>query len=95
MLYDGDCPLCMKEVDFLRRRDAGRGAIDFVDVAAAEYSAERNAGIDFETAMGEIHAILPDGAIVTKVGALVGALFLGLVLASGRPLEGPQDNSVF
>ena len=67
MLYDGDCPLCMREVNFLQDRDGGSGKIDFVDVASPDYTPERNAGLTFEQAMGEIHAILPDGSIVTKV----------------------------
>ena len=67
VLYDGECPLCVKEVDFLKGRDSGSGRIDFVDIADASYSPERNAGLSFEQAMGEIHAILPDGSVVTKV----------------------------
>ena len=43
----------------LRRRDAGRGAISFVDIAAPSYRPEDNAGLSFETAMSTIHAILP------------------------------------
>lgn len=66
MLFDGGCPLCMKEVNFLRKRDAGSDHIDFVDIASAGYSPERNAGLSYDTAMGEIHALLPDGSVVTK-----------------------------
>ncbi|WP_019515173.1 thiol-disulfide oxidoreductase DCC family protein [Sphingomonas sp. Mn802worker] len=32
--YDGDCPLCHREIALMRRLDR-RGAIDFVDVAGA------------------------------------------------------------
>ena len=32
MLFDGDCPLCMREVNMLRRRDEGKGRIDFVNI---------------------------------------------------------------
>jgi hypothetical protein len=67
MLYDGECPLCMKEVNFLQQRDAGAGAIDFVDIAASGYSPSQNAGLEYETVMGEIHALLPDGTIIVKV----------------------------
>ena len=28
VLFDGDCPLCVREVDFLRARDDGRGRLD-------------------------------------------------------------------
>ncbi|MBW4464767.1 MAG: DUF393 domain-containing protein [Pegethrix bostrychoides GSE-TBD4-15B] len=67
LLYDGACPLCLREVKFLTRRDAGRGRVAFVDVAAPDYEPEANGGIDFETAMGRIHAILPDGTILKNV----------------------------
>ncbi|MGH2414824.1 MAG: DCC1-like thiol-disulfide oxidoreductase family protein, partial [Microcystaceae cyanobacterium] len=33
LLYDGKCPLCLREVNFLKKRDAGRGLIAFVDIA--------------------------------------------------------------
>jgi len=67
LLYDGDCPLCLKEVNFLRQRDAGRGLVKFVDIADPGYDAVANAGIDFATAMGRIHAILPDGTVLRDV----------------------------
>lgn len=67
LLYDSECPLCMREVNFLQKRDAGRGLVAFVDIAADDYSAAENGGVDFETAMGRIHAVLPDGTVVKNV----------------------------
>ncbi|MEW5860275.1 MAG: DUF393 domain-containing protein, partial [Cyanobacteriota bacterium] len=67
LLYDGECPLCVREVNFLRRRDAGRGLVAFVDIAGDRYSPEAHGGVDFETAMGRIHAVLPDGTVVKNV----------------------------
>ncbi|MEO1591739.1 MAG: DUF393 domain-containing protein [Cyanobacteria bacterium J06632_22] len=67
LLYDGECPLCLREVNFLQRRDNGRGRVAFVDIADANYDPADNAGIDFETAMGRIHAILPDGRVIQNV----------------------------
>ena len=67
LLYDGACPLCMREVNFLQKRDAGRGWVKFVDIAADDYSAAENGGVDFETAMGRIHAVLPDGTVIKNV----------------------------
>lgn len=55
MLYDGECSLCMKEVNFLRKRDAGKGRIDFVDIAAPDYSADANAGITYEQVRARAH----------------------------------------
>jgi len=67
MLYDGDCPLCLREVNMLRRKDEGKNFIDFVDIASPEYDPELNQGITFEQAMGQIHAITREGEIVTNV----------------------------
>ena len=49
LLYDGECPLCLREVNFLRKKDAGRGLVKFTDIADLNYSAEKNGGVDFET----------------------------------------------
>lgn len=67
LLYDGECPLCLREVNFLRKRDAGHGRVAFVDIAADDYTPEANGGVDFETAMGRIHAVLPDGTVIKNV----------------------------
>jgi len=67
LLFDGDCPLCVREVNFLKRQDSDRGLIKFVDIAADDYKAEDNEGIDFETAMGRIHGILADGTVIQNV----------------------------
>ena len=61
VLYDGDCPLCVREVDFLRGKDGGAGRLDLVDIASDEYDPDANAGIPFETAMSTIHGIKPPG----------------------------------
>lgn len=67
LLYDSECPLCVREVNFLRKRDSDRGLVEFVDIADENYSAEDNGGIDYETAMGRIHAVLPDGSTIKNV----------------------------
>ncbi|KAL5723580.1 hypothetical protein ACHQM5_006961 [Ranunculus cassubicifolius] len=69
MLYDGECPLCLKEVNMLKERNKSYGTIKFVDICSDEYSPEENLGIDYETAMGKIHAIQSDGTVVTDVEA--------------------------
>lgn len=67
LLYDGECPLCVHEVTFLRKRDAGRGLVAFEDIANLNYDPATNGGIDYRTAMGRIHAVLPDGSTVKNV----------------------------
>lgn len=67
LLYDGECPLCIREVNFLTKKDAGRGIIKFVDIADLKYDPKDNGEIDFATAMGRIHAILPDDTVIKNV----------------------------
>jgi predicted DCC family thiol-disulfide oxidoreductase YuxK len=67
LLYDGECPLCVKEVNFLLKKDAGRGLINFIDISEDNYNPEANAGIDYETAMGRIHGILANGEIIKNI----------------------------
>ncbi|KNA08466.1 hypothetical protein SOVF_162300 [Spinacia oleracea] len=84
MLYDGDCPLCMREVNMLREKDKENGAIKFVNISSEDYSPEENQGLDYKIVMGKIHAILSDGTVVTNVEAfrkLYEAVGLGWVYA--------------
>ncbi|MGL5795588.1 MAG: thiol-disulfide oxidoreductase DCC family protein [Waterburya sp.] len=67
LLYDGECPLCVREVNFLTKKDAGRKIIKFVDITELDYDPEDNANIDYATAMGRIHAILADGTVIKNV----------------------------
>ena len=65
-LYDGACPLCLREVRFLRRRDHHH-RIHFVDVDADDYDPSLWAGISYRAAMTRIHAIRNDGSVLTDV----------------------------
>lgn len=93
LLYDGECPLCLREVNFLQRRDAGRGLVAFVDIADENYTPEAHGGVDFETAMGRIHAVLPDGTVIKNVEVfrrVYETLGMGWIYAATRwPIVGP------
>ena len=39
----------------------------FVDIADESYTPKAHGGVDFETAMGRIHAVLPDGTVIKNV----------------------------
>ncbi|BAZ45570.1 hypothetical protein NIES4102_25940 [Chondrocystis sp. NIES-4102] len=67
LLYDGECPLCVREVNFLTKKDAGRGIIKFVDISELSYNPQDHANIDYATAMGRIHAVLADGTVIKNV----------------------------
>ena len=99
LLYDGDCPLCLREVKFLQRRDGNRGRIAFVNIADPNYNPEENAGISFEQAMGRIHAIAADGAILTDLEVfrqLYRAIGLGWIYAPTTwPLLRPLTDRIY
>jgi predicted DCC family thiol-disulfide oxidoreductase YuxK len=71
LLYDGGCPLCLREVTFLRRRDArlhpGMPQLAFVDIDDPAYDPAAHAGISYREAMGRIHAIAADGSVLHDV----------------------------
>ena len=99
LLYDGDCPLCVREVNFLRKKDNGRGIVKFTDIADLNYSAKDNGGVDFETAMGRIHAVLADGTVVKNVEVFqktYDALGIGWIYAATKwPVIGPLVDMVY
>jgi predicted DCC family thiol-disulfide oxidoreductase YuxK len=65
VFFDGECPLCAREIRFLKRLDRNK-RIRFVDIAAAEFDAAE-VGISWQDLMDRIHGRLPDGTIVTGV----------------------------
>lgn len=66
VLFDGECPLCAREVAALRRLDRGRGRIAFDDIAAPGFDAARY-GRRHDELMARIHGALPDGRLVEGV----------------------------
>jgi len=93
LLYDGECPLCVREVNFLQKRDAGRGLVASVDIASDRYNPDENGGVDFETAMGRIHAVMADGTVIKNVEVfrrVYDILGMGWMYAPTRwPVVGP------
>lgn len=71
LLYDGGCPLCLREVTFLQRRDRrlnpSAPRLAFVDINRAEYNPAEHADISYRAAMGRIHAIAADGEVLRDV----------------------------
>jgi predicted DCC family thiol-disulfide oxidoreductase YuxK len=85
LYFDGACPLCAREVAFLRRLDRG-GRIRFTDIAAPGFDASAT-GIAWQDLMDRIHARLADGTVVEGVEAfrrLYTLLGLGWLVAPTR-----------
>jgi predicted DCC family thiol-disulfide oxidoreductase YuxK len=67
--YDGQCPLCRREIAFYQRLDR-KGAIRWHDISRDAGDLVYD-GIDRQTALDRIHARRPDGTIVTGAAAFV------------------------
>lgn len=67
MLYDGLCPLCKREVRVIRKHDK-HGVIEPVDITAPGFDTEK-IGLTRVAVHARIHAILPDGSIITGMEA--------------------------
>lgn len=71
LLYDGGCPLCLREVRMLGGRDARlhpqQPRLAFVDIDAADYDPAAHRGISYREAMGRIHGLRPDGTVLRDV----------------------------
>lgn len=65
VFYDGACPLCMREIRMLRRRDRAQ-RIQFTDIAAPTFDAAAYATTQAEL-MARIRGRRPDGSWIEGV----------------------------
>ncbi len=67
-LYDGGCPLCLRETHFLKKKDTKK-FINFVDISK-NYFPENFKNISYKQAMDNLHGILGSGEIIVGVDVL-------------------------
>lgn len=65
VFYDGECPLCLREIKLLQWLDR-KDRIQFTDVAAADFNSA-DYGKTPDQFMDEIHGRLPDGSWIIGV----------------------------
>ncbi|MBT8045832.1 MAG: DUF393 domain-containing protein [Pontiella sp.] len=97
VLFDGECPICCRKVTFLEKRDR-RHALVFSDIRAENFQID---GIDvpFAALEAQIHAVLPDGSVVSGmevIRAAYRAIGLGWLAApTGWPLLRPLFDALY
>jgi predicted DCC family thiol-disulfide oxidoreductase YuxK len=98
VLYDGECPLCVREIALLRRLDRGRGRLDLEDIAAPDFDPARY-GTTLHDLMARIHGVLPSGQVVEGVEVFrraYAAVGLGWLVAPTRwPLVRPLADAAY
>ncbi len=68
-LFDGGCPLCLRETNFLKSKDE-LNKIDFVDINNINYNPVLFKNISYAEAMSNLHGILENGNIIKGLDVL-------------------------
>jgi len=66
IFFDGGCPLCKREVDFLQSRNQD-GYLSFIDINSFDFSLDFKYGISYKQAMERIHAFKSDGSVIKDI----------------------------
>jgi predicted DCC family thiol-disulfide oxidoreductase YuxK len=65
LFYDGACPLCQAEIQFLSRRNQA-GLLDFVDINSERFDAD-SIGISCEQALAAMYGQYANGVLIQGV----------------------------
>jgi predicted DCC family thiol-disulfide oxidoreductase YuxK len=68
LLYDGACPMCRREAQWLKRRDR-QGRLLLEDIADPSFCAE-SYGLSRDDVMAVIQGVMSDGRVVRRLDAL-------------------------
>ena len=68
-LFDGGCPLCLRETRFLKKKDLSK-KINFVDINNDSYNSSLYQDISYKEAMSNLHGILENGDIIKGLDVL-------------------------
>ena len=68
LYYDGNCPLCVRHVGFLRRVDRA-GRLAFVDITSPGFD-PAVLGTDMAAVNSELHSQRADGTVLTGVATI-------------------------
>ena len=68
-LFDGGCPLCLRETRFLKKKDSSN-KINFIDINNDSYNPSLYKEISYAEAMSNLHGILENGDIIKGLDVL-------------------------
>ena len=68
-LFDGGCPLCLRETRFLKKKDSSN-KINFIDINNDSYNPSLYKDISYVEAMSNLHGILENGDIIKGLDVL-------------------------
>ena len=68
-LFDGGCPLCLRETKFLKNKDFSN-KINFIDINSDSYNPSLYKDISYNEAMSNLHGILENGDTIKGLDVL-------------------------
>ena len=68
-LFDGGCPLCLRETNFLKKRDISN-QIAFIDINSKDYDQSLFSNISYSKAMSNLHGIMENGEVIRGLDVL-------------------------
>ena len=68
-LFDGGCPLCLRETRFLKKKDSSN-KINFIDINNDSYNPSLYKDISYVEAMSNLHGILENGDVIKGLDVL-------------------------
>lgn len=97
ILYDGNCPLCVRKKEILLQRDKQK-RLHFIDIRSPSFSPKKYSRTP-EILEQQIHAILPDGTLAARMEAIRAAyraIGLGWLIApTGWPVLRPMFDHLY
>ena len=69
LLFDGGCPLCLRETNFLKTRDISNQIL-FIDINSKDYDQSLFSNISYLKAMSNLHGIMENGEIIRGLDVL-------------------------
>ena len=66
IFFDGGCPLCKREVDFLQSKNQ-KVYLSFIDINTSDFYLDLKYGITYKQAMERIHAFKSDGSLIKDI----------------------------
>ncbi|MCB0340172.1 MAG: DUF393 domain-containing protein [Bdellovibrionales bacterium] len=65
VFFDGDCPICCREINWLRKR-TGETDVVYENIADPKFK-ESSDALSYDAAMKKMQALLPDGRVISGV----------------------------
>jgi predicted DCC family thiol-disulfide oxidoreductase YuxK len=97
VLYDGECPFCRRDVEWLKRRDH-RGDLALEDIAAIGFDPAKY-GLSQDEVQRVLHGVMSDGTILKGMDAVCEAyktVGLGWLVAPTRlPVLRAASNGLY